>query len=452
MRLLLVQPAGWLPLMDKIFIFEPLALEYLGAGAGGDGHEVRIIDMRLEPDLPAVLDTFRPEVVGITGFTSQVPIIRDLAAKVKERLPRTRTVVGGHHATVCPRDFDVPAIDFVVVGEGVSTLRELLRALENGANVDGIPGLAIPAAGGMTFNQPRPYPDLDTLPLPDRSLTARYRKDYFSEWFRPLASVRTSIGCTARCTFCSLWRLTEGKYLRRDPEKVVAELKDVAEENVFFCDDESMCDTRRMARLADLIREAGIRKKYFLYARVDTIVRHPDLFRKWAEVGLVQVFVGMEDFSETRLAAMNKGISTADQERAARILEELGIIMYASFMIDPEYSRDDFRSLKAYIRHLRLRYATFAVKTPLPGTELHSIEEHRLLSRKPELYDMLHALVPTRLSLPDFYAEMADLYAGAIPLRKVLPSLLRFGLHGMLLRIRLLGKFLEKMRAAHLDY
>jgi radical SAM superfamily enzyme YgiQ (UPF0313 family) len=438
--------------MDQVYLFEPLALEYLGAGLLADGHDVTIHDARIDPDWEKAFRQLSPQVVGITGFTSHLNIMKAIAARVKELAPAASTVIGGHHATVRPADFNVPAVDVVVIGEGVVALRELLARLERKEALAGIPGLGLPAAAGMVFTPLRPYTPLDELPLPERTLTARYRARYFSEWFKPLASIRTSLGCTARCTFCALWALTGGKYLRRDPARVVDELATINEPHVFFCDDESMCDVRRMAQLAELIEARGIRKTYFLYARVDTIVNHPDLFAKWARIGLKQVFVGMEDFSDRRLAAMNKGVTTTQQVQAAKILEELGIMMYASFMVDPDYDRDDFRSLKQYVRDLKLRYATFTVMTPLPGTELHAAVRDRLLSEKPELYDMLHALVPTRLPLPEFYEQMAQLYAGAVPARRSLPTLLRFGLHGMLLRLRLFGKFLAGVREAHLDY
>jgi radical SAM superfamily enzyme YgiQ (UPF0313 family) len=240
--------------------------------------------------------------------------------------------------------------------------------------------------------------------------------------------------------------------LRRDPQNVVKELRTVAETNVFFCDDESMVDVKRMSRLADLIAESGIRKSYFLYARVDTIVKHPELFAKWKRVGLSQVFVGMEDFSDARLAAMKKGISTEQQAVAVKILSGLGIMMYASFMVDPAYGVEDFRLLREYIRRLKLTYATFTVLTPLPGTELRASVKDRLLSEKPDLYDMLHALVPTRLPLPEFYEQMARLYAGAIPLFRSLPVLLRYGPHGILVWLRVYQTFLARVRAAHLDY
>ena len=452
MKILLIQPPSSDPLTDRIFMFEPLALEYLGAGLKLDGHAVEVVDARLTPDIDAACQRLQPQLVGLTGFTSQLNIIKDIAARLKALLPGLAVVVGGHHATVSPEDFNCPSIDAVVIGEGVFALREIAQALQSGTDLLDIPGVARPGADGMRFAPPRRYTALDELPLPDRSLTAAHRARYFSEWFKPLASVRTSLGCTARCNFCALWSITGGKYLRRSPEAVVAELAGIAEPNVFFCDDESMCDVRRMDRLADLIEAAGIRKKYFLYGRVDTIARHPELFAKWAKIGLAQVFVGMEDFSDARLAAMDKGISSAQQVEAVRILDDLGIMMYASYMVDPAYTRDDFRRLVDHVRRLKHKYATFTILTPLPGTRLYADSAPRLLSRKPELYDMLHALLPTTLPLEEFYAEYAKLWTQAVPLYRSLPTLLRFGVHGIGLRMRLFGEFLSRLRRAHLDY
>jgi radical SAM superfamily enzyme YgiQ (UPF0313 family) len=438
--------------MDQIYLFEPLALEYLGAGLSADGHQVSLLDARIDPDVAGSFRRVRPQLVGLTGFTSHLNINLGIARRLKELDPEVLVVVGGHHATVRPDDYNAPCIDIIVRGEGVFTLRQIVAALEAGTPLQSISGLAIPADDGLLYTAERPYTPLDELPLPDRSLTAPYRQRYFSEWFQPLASIRTSLGCTARCTFCALWSITDGKYLRRDPARVVEELKAIQEPHIFFCDDESMCDTRRMDELADRIAAARIDKTYFLYARVDTIVRHPQLFAKWAKIGLKQVFVGMEDFSDARLAAMKKGTTAAQQAEAARILRALGVMMYASFMVDPDYSKEDFAGMYAHVRRLKLNCATFTVMTPLPGTQLHRQVEDKLLSRRPELYDMLHALVPTRLPLPVFYDELARLYEKAVPLHRALPTLFKFGWRNLGLRFKLFGAFLAKLRRSHLDY
>lgn len=448
---MLVQPPSGSALSDRVFLYEPLALEYLGAGLKLDGHDVRLLDTRLDPDIEPALAEFKPEIVGLTGYTVQVPAICSLADRIKSLAPGTTIVVGGHHATVRARDFNRPSIDMLVIGEGVEAMREIAGRLNRGSDLSSIRGLAFPGPE-MAFTEPRPYTPLDALPFPDRTLTAPYRKHYFSEWLKPIASIRTSLGCTARCNFCALWEITGGKYLRRKPELVLEELKTIEEPNVFFCDDESMCDLRRMDRLADLIREARIKKRYFLYARGDTIARNPATFAKWRDIGLHLVFVGMETFSPERLGRMDKGLSLETQEKAARILDGLGIIMYASFMVEPDYTREDFAALRDYVRRLRLRHASYSVLTPLPGTRLFAETEKERLPYQPHLYDFLHTTLPTKLPLPQFYSEFAELYEKAIPPHRSIPILARYGVKRIPGVLKLIPEAINQIRNHHQDH
>ncbi len=275
MKVTLIYPLSNSKHMDTIYMHEPLALEYLGAGLKLDNHEVTIIDARLEQDYEAVLRSDKPQIVGLTGFTNQLAIVKEMASRIKDIDPSIFIVVGGHHATVKPEDFNVKDIDLVVRGEGVTALSEILQCIESNKPFDSILGLGIPGSE-MYLTPSRPHPNLDNLPIPDRSLTIKYRKNYFEEWMKPIASIRTSLGCINRCTYCALWALTDGKYLVRKTEPIIEELQSIEEANVFFCDDESMCDWQRMDKLADLISESGIKKKYYLYARVDTIIKHPN--------------------------------------------------------------------------------------------------------------------------------------------------------------------------------
>ncbi len=451
MKTLLIQPPSVPEWSKHIYAFEPLALEYIGAGLKQDGHSVQVLDARFDPKIEATFEQMQPDVVGLTAFTVHVPWVKSMAERLKAMNPDVFIVVGGHHATVRPADFNSPALDAVVIGEGVFTMRELLARRQSGESLDSIPGLALPGTP-QRLTPPRPYTDLDALPFPDRSLTARYRPHYFGEWLKPLASIRTSLGCAWRCNFCALWSITGGKYLLRRPEAVVEELRTIAEENVFFCDDESMIDARRMDRLADLILHSGLRKKYFLYARVDTIVKHPELFAKWRDAGLAQVFVGLESFSDRRLNGMKKGTTVEQQLQAARILHDLGILLYGSLIVEADFTRDDFRELAQFVRKLDLRYASFAVLTPFPGTALHAEREKELLSQRPELFDLLHSLLPTKLPLPEFYSEFAALYDRALPLRHRLGGLRRYGLGGSLRILRHTPRIMRGIRNAHRDH
>ncbi|MBI5443372.1 MAG: cobalamin B12-binding domain-containing protein, partial [Deltaproteobacteria bacterium] len=447
MKVLLIEPPSGLDLLDRFFLHEPLGLEYLGGGLLADGHEVELLDMRFEPDVAAACGRFRPDVVGLTGYTVQARLIKELAATVKGLEPGVRVVVGGHHATVRPADFDKPFVDAVVVGEGVGPLRELVEAWAGGRETPSVPGAALP--GRMGSFVPRRHPELDSLPLPARSLTARHRANYFCQWMKPLATLRTSLGCVSRCSFCALWSITDGRYLRRTAEAVLSELAGLSEPNVFFCDDEAMCDARRMEHLARMIREAGIRKRYFLQARVDTIARHPEVFARWREIGLEQVFIGMETFSDDRLTELGKGITVEQQAHAVKILHDLGVVAFGSFVVDPASTRQDFRRLASHVSSLGLRYAMFSVLTPLPGTELYAEQEARLTTRDTDLFDLTHAVLPTELPLEEFYAEYARLFRASIPWHRKLPVLAKYGLGGMFRELRWMGPAIGRLGRGH---
>ena len=410
---------------EDVFIFEPLALEYLGAGVASD-HDVRILDMRLEKDLQSVLEGFQPDVVGITSYTVHVNTVHNLCDGIKKWNPEVLTVVGGHHATVMPNDFDSPSVDVVVIGEGVFTFRELVNRFEQRRSFDGIAGVAFRKNDNYVRSDPVPVADLDVFPFPDRSLTAKYRSQYYSEWMKPLASIRTSKGCPHRCNFCALWKIAGGRYLKREPEKIVEELAGIAEPFVFFADDESLVDVPRMKTLARLIKERGIEKQYFLYGRSDTIAKNPELLELWKDIGLSRVFVGLESFKDEDLEYVKKRSTVSDNDKAVAILHDLGIQLYASFILRPEFRKDDFAALRRYCRKLQLNFASFAVLTPLPGTDLYEDVKDQLLTHDYDFFDFIHTVMPTQLPLKEFYEEYCRLYKKAISPRKGLAFLAQY--------------------------
>lgn len=453
MKILLVEPAKAPGTIggDDVFLYEPLALEYVAAGVAKD-REIKILDLRLEKNLQQTLEGFSPDIVGITSYTVHVNPVRSLFDRIKAWNPEVLTVVGGHHATIAPEDFLSPAIDLIVLGEGVFVFKEIVERFEQGRGFDGIPGLAFAKNGGLARTEPPADVDLDAFPFPARELTARYRHRYYSEWMKPLASMRTSKGCPYRCNFCALWKISGGRYLKREPSQVVEELATIGEDYVFFADDESLVDVARMKTLASMIKETGIHKQYFLYGRSDTIARNPELLEQWREIGLQRVFVGLEFFRDQDLAYIKKGSTTADNERAVRILQALDIEIYASLIVRPEFTRDDFAALRQYCRDLGLTFATFAVLTPLPGTDFYKEVDSQLITHNYDYFDFLHTLLPTELPLKEFYREYARLFTSAIPLTRQATILKRFPRRELLPSMIKNVRVVSRVRRAYMDY
>lgn len=422
MKVLLVTPYSAEKVImsgDNLFLHEPLALEYVGAGIRGS-HDVKLLDMRIDKDLEGTLDGFRPDVVGTTAYTVHVNVCRNILKRVKDHDPRILTVIGGHHATISPESFNESCIDVIVTGEGVFAFREMVGKFERGEDLKGIPGVVIRETGILVVPPPRPYSDLDEIPFPDRSLTAGDRGKYFTSGMRPVASIRTSVGCAFRCNFCALWKITGSRYLTRDPRRIVEELSTIREPCVLFTDDETFLNVERMKALADYIEAAGIRKKYQASIRSDTVVRNPDLIEKWGEIGLSRVRIGFESYLDEELDSFNKKTTVSMNERALEFLERKGIEVVAQFIVRQDYDGKKFRELARYVKRKRIKYISYSVLTPLPGTMFYEEVKDRMISGEYDLFDFKHTLLPTTLPLERFYRELAVLFMKTLPRWKYL--------------------------------
>ena len=413
MKVLLVQPGESQGSVGfrKLARPEPLALEILAA-ALLDEHEVRIADLRVDPDLKRALRDFQPDVVGVTGYTVDVPDMLWICQQVKEESPQITTVVGGYHATLCPQDFNCAWVDVIVAGEGEETLPELVRALERGEDLRAVPGLILRDDGGQVATGPRPLlTDLDTSPLPARELTAAYRDQYHFQFWPSHAAMETARGCPYRCKFCSVWVFHRKRCRFKSPERVLEELRTLTGDIICFVDDNFFQRLPRAERIADMIRSEGLKFKYWIQARSDSIVRRPDLVEKWASIGLSTVLVGFEKYREDELDDLNKRSSVHTNEEAARILRANGVDIWGAFIVDPQWGRPDFDALIEYVRRLKISFPQFTVLTPLPGTDFFREKFQELTTRNYELFDFLHSVLPTRLPIQEFYENMARLYA-----------------------------------------
>lgn len=436
---------------DRVFIHEPLSLEYLGASIKS-GHDVSILDMRIDDNLPKRLEDFSPDIVGITGFTVHVNSIKRILKAVKAFDPRILTVVGGPHATALPEDFYEDYIDAVVSGEGVYPFRELVERTERGDDTRGIGGTSVRADGRFDRTPPAPYPGLDALPIPDRSLTRNYRNRYFTPLMNPLASIKSSIGCCHRCSYCMLWKITGGRFMPRDPYKVAGELAGIEEQNVFFADDDTLLDADRIIELVDVLEKEGVKKNYQVNGRADTIVRRPDLIEKWSRAGLASVVIGFESYRDEDLDYFNRGSDVSANEKALKILRDNGVLPIGYFIVRPDYDKSNFKGLRNYIRSLDLKYLIFTVLTPIPGTDFYEETKSTILKNDYDLYDFRHTLLPTRLPLEEFYSELSRLFEGAVPRWKGIIRLFENPLKEVIpthLRNR---KILSELKNAYKDY
>jgi radical SAM superfamily enzyme YgiQ (UPF0313 family) len=426
MRVLLVMPTpfenGRLGLENVVWLSEPVALTAVGAAV--PEHEVHVLDMRLEPEtaLANALVELMPDVVGTTSMTTDAYQAKAVLRMARAIRPQALTVVGGHHPTLCPDEFDVDYVDVVVQGEGELTFRELVQRWESqrvtgDRTFPGVRGVRYrDPAGEMVANPKREQTArLDDLPVPDRRLIAKYEGRYFFTGVRPMASIFTSRGCSFDCNFCAIWEFYERRTRFLSAKRIVDQLEACDEPFVFVLDDNFLTSAKRATELCDELERRGVHKYWMTQGRTDFAADHPELMARLAKNGLVMVLSGYESNDDDNLAALRKKNTWAKNQRANEVMRELGIFMTGIFMVRPDWDVADFDRLYEYVRSLAIAIPLFTVLTPLPGTQLHRAYRDALLTTDLRLFDLLHAVLPTKLPREQFYKELCRGYDATEP-------------------------------------
>ena len=427
LKVLLVYPNAEKELIaygDEGAIAEPLALEYVAGAACADGHEVKLLDLRLHIDeLEDTLRDFQPDVVGTTGYSMHVLRALAICATAKRICPNAYTAVGGHHATLEPTDFFEPQMDFVFKGEGTIPFREVLRRIEADEPIVDVAGCFARVDGEFVLGAAPAAFDINELPPPKRDLVPEDRPRYYIDWMKPIALLRTTVGCPYRCSFCALWRIMDGRYYKRDVQAVVEELASIPEKYVFFVDDEPFVNPTRMKALAAEIKAAGIEKEYFSYCRIDSFLRDRELMEQWRDIGLRRLFIGVETIFDHELADYNKRQKQAEIITALDVAREVGIELFCNFIIHPHYTEKEFDGVVEFIRDNRVAYPSFTVWTPIPGTDNTYDDVINLQPNgRPDwsLFDVQHPVIETKLPRAEFdrlytnlFRVFADKYSDA---------------------------------------
>jgi len=408
-------------------------------------------ERHLEPEqtLPRLfvheLDAFRPEAVGFSlNYLANVPEVLDLARETKRRLPRCFVFAGGHSGSfIAPEILEHArgAVDCVVRGEGEAIAPRVLEALFD-PRLETLPGVVTRHGAGPA---PTLADDLDRFP-PARHLTRRRRK-YFIGVLDPCASAEFTRGCPWDCSFCSAWTFYGRSYRKTSPEAAAEDLARVEEPNVFLVDDVAFVQPEHGYAIGRELERRGIRKEYYLETRCDVLVKNREVFAYWKRLGLHYMFLGLEALDEEGLRLHRKRVTPNENLRALEIARELGLTVAVNIIAEPDW--DDRRF--AIVREWALtvpEIVHLTVATPYPGTETWLTESRRLTSLDYRLFDVQHAVLPTRLPLRRFYEELVRTqevlnrkHLGVAALRDVAAIALRLALRGQTNFLRSLWKF-----------
>lgn len=390
---------------DSHISWFPIGLAYIAAVCRNAGHEVTIYnqDVYHWPDehLTEYLDREHFDIVGfsVIGGYYQYRKALKISEAINHSKDRPFYILGGHGPVPEPEYYlKKTGADVIVMGEGETTILELLDAIENKRPLQQVKGLAYLENGQLVRTPERPLiENIDTVPLPawdlfpmDHYALLRMPNIRNSERSFPVLSGR---GCTFKCNFC--YRMDKG-FRPRSPESIIQEIEILKQRYgisyIIFADELLMSSVKRTTELCEAFIRAKLNIHWWCNGRLN--YAKPELLKLMKEAGCVFINYGIESMDEQALKVMNKALTTKqivsgiENTLAAGISPGFNII-FGNIGEDEESLRLGVEFLLKYDDHAQMR--TIRPVTPYPGSPLYDYAiEQGLLKDCEDFYENKH--------------------------------------------------------------
>ena len=349
---------------NRYRVWKPLGLLTLAALTPPEW-EITVFDENVRaPDYGSLP---RPDLVGVTAFTSQANRAYEVAAEFRGR--GVPVVMGGIHATMCTEEA-MARVDSVVTKEAEPVWAQVLADARQGA--------LRPLYEGA-------HAEMNDVPPARHDLL---NGDY------ACGSIQTTRGCPLNCSFCSVTAFNGFRYRQRPVADVVREFATIREKLVLVVDDNLIGTSRaNVARAKDLFRamiQAKLRKRWVAQVTIN-IADDEELLALAAKAGCAGVFIGFESATTAGLKEVGKKFNlTSGRDFAASVrrIQRHRILVVGSFIMgldtdEPGIGRRIVEAANRYgVDILNTLYLT-----PLPGTRLwdeHAAQGRIVADRFPE--------------------------------------------------------------------
>ena len=372
-------PGGLATLRSSIRIFKPVDTTGLDLAK-------RSLDLRQETI--SCLESFRPQVVGVSALSDEMAIGLQISDIVKEWNSRTVVVWGNKAAMMSPeKALARDSVDYVCLGEGFEFFPEMCDALEAGQAPLALRNLAWKDGSGRVHrNALRPYYEpLDHLPVVDWSIfDQRHSCKLFDGAVYVGGDHMICWGCPYSCTYCindsyrALYRGAGGHYLRRySVDRIVNELEQLVDAwgvTFFKFHDEDFC-LKPLNYFRNLAREYRDHIGIPFTAMANARNVSPEKVELLKEMNCVSVSVGIESANEHLRRDILKRRETKEQiVRAVHLLRDAGIRTSGFNMIGiPHETRETILETVDLNREAGVDCPDTGFFYPLEGTELYDV-------------------------------------------------------------------------------
>ncbi len=396
-KILLIQPTpydqhGNLVKKNKLY-FVGLALPLLAA-LTPEGYEVELCYETIE-DVPFDTDA---DLIGISSMGHAVMRTIDIAKEFKKR--GKKVVLGGYMVSLMPEEA-LLYCDSVMIGDAEETWKEMVEDFSNGC---------------LKKIYKKKLEKLDT-PLPKYELLLNKKIGNF-------LPVQAGRGCPKTCSFCSVYCLYKGQYLKRDIDSVMRDIKRVKElgfNKFLLLDDNIFSDREYSIKLCAEIKK--LKMRWMTQCSID-IAKDEELLKVIADSGCMILSFGLESITKESLVSMNKAwANPSEYSKQIEIIRKYGIDISTEMVVGAD--GDTLESIKntaKFIADNHIAVPRFYILTPIPGTKFYDemVAEDRIYNKDMYSYNSCEAVhVPKNMTPEELTEAYWALYNEVYTIRNI---------------------------------
>lgn len=458
MKIILIRPPYVIPL-KSIYGHKgtpPLGIAYLSAALKSDGHDVQCIDAFAEDmDCFTAIDGSEllvnglvtekilervPHDVQLIGiscmFSNEWINTSRVIKRLKQKFPTVFFVLGGEHATADHEYIlkNYSEINCCIIGEGEEKLKNLVRRLEASevdlSKIEGITYLEPSTNSVVTTPYPYRIKNIDQIASPDWEAVP-IRNFLNRGYGMSMQGMRTipmllSRGCPYRCTFCSNEKMWTTKWVSRDINCVIEEIKKYIRvydiDHIDFFDLTAVVNRNWTLAFCKMLIEENLKITWALPSGTRSEALDKDVLTMLKQSGCTKITYAPESGSVVMSKKIKKNVNLNNMLRSMREAVNIGLIVKANIIFG--FPDERYRDILWNFLFL-FKMALIGVHdvpcfafTPYPGSALfRRLLEEGKIQRNENYYLFLANLVYTspldRRSwsekLPDFIMPFLSL-------------------------------------------
>lgn len=403
-KVMLINPSNTMPKDSVRRLASPLGLLYMGAVLKEAGYDVDVLDSPCEGYYNTKIDgdyltyglsdeefvkrvrEYDPDIVAVSSMFSahQKNAIHhcDLIKSVNKDII---VVLGGIHPSLAPKESAInDSVDYVVISEGEFRFLKLIKALEEGKELD-FDGVAYKKDGEAIVNpMTTRIDDLNSLPLPARDLIDMEKYIKIGVPYAPFprkeraAQIMTSRGCPFNCVFCSTVNYWGRKFRKRSVDNIMKEVDELVNkykiEEIQFSDDNMTVDRERAMELFRRLKKYNLSWCTPHGLMVQTL--DEEMIKLMAESGAYQLTFAIESGSRRVLKEIiHKPVPEKDvMRKLVDACHKYDIQVHGMFVVGfPGENKEEVMETLNYPFDVGFDSVSFFIVNPIPGSELYNL-------------------------------------------------------------------------------